>query len=121
MRAIASFDLKIARRITGFLVLGALGSMFLEFPLAGVLNYAAGLLYPLLIGWVGLGAVLAGGRYPRTARAYVFGNLGVLASTIIALAVPGVAAPLYLTLVLVGLVAGIAVGAPRRASSPPPP
>ncbi len=74
-----------------------------------------------MLSWVGLGAVLAIGRYPRTARANIRGNLGVLAATMIVLAVPRVTAPLYLTLVLIGLVAGIALGARQPASSAPQP
>lgn len=65
-------------------------------------------------------------------RVYLFGNLGVLATTLIVFVTvwilfavsgvqpnPTVAAPLYLALVLVGLVVGTVVGA-RRLETPAP-
>ena len=62
---------------------------------------------------------------------YLFGNLGMLAATLgawfavwIRLVIsgeepnPAVAAPLYLALVLAGLVVGLVVGARRRMAQP---
>lgn len=129
MRTSALIDLKTPVRLAGYLLLGGLGSIALAIPLFGVLNYAASLLIPLLLAWFLYGGILAVTRPPRMARVYVFGNLGVLVATLIAyvaslirLAVSApqpdtaVTAPLYLALVVAGLVIGTAVGARRRTS-----
>jgi uncharacterized membrane protein len=127
MRASAAFDLKTLARLAGYLLVGGLGALALLLPLAGVLSYLATPFYPLLLGWFLYGGVLAVTRHSRMARVYVFANCGVLLATLIAsvaslvrLAVSppqpdtAVTAPLYLALVLAGLVTGTAVGYRRR-------
>jgi hypothetical protein len=129
MRTSASVDLKTPARLAGYLLLGGLGSVALLIPLAGVLSYLAVPLYPVLLAWFLYGGPLALTRHPRMARVYIFANAGVLVATLIAsvatlirLAVSApqpdtaVTAPLYLALVLAGLVIGTAVGARRRRS-----
>jgi hypothetical protein len=128
MRPSASFDLKTLARLAGYLILGAFGSIGLLVPLAGVLAYLSAPFYPLLLGWFLYGGVLAVTRHPRMARAYVLANFGVLLATLVvfvaswirlAVATPqpdtAVTAPLYLALVLAGLLIGTAVGCRRRA------
>lgn len=132
MRTIASFDLKTPARLAGYVLLGGLGSVALLIPLAGVLAYLATPFYPVLLGWFLYGGVLAVTRHPRMSRVYLFGNLGVLAATLMTYIASGimfavlstqpstaVTAPLYLALVLAGLVAGMAVGARRRTTQAP--
>lgn len=127
MQATVSFDLKTLARLAGYLLLGGIGSIALLIPLAGVLAYGATPFYPLLLGWFLYGGVLAVIRHPRLARLYLLANFGVLLATLIAyvatlirLAVSApqpdtaVAAPLYLALVVTGLVTGTAVGGRRR-------
>lgn len=117
---------KRVARGAGFILLGGLGSLALTFPLFGALGYIAGLLLPLLLAWFAGGVVFAVMAHGRLARAYLFGNLGLLAATLsvfvvvwIRLAIsgeqpnPAVAAPLYLALVVAGLVLGVLVGAAR--------
>jgi uncharacterized membrane protein len=126
----AAIDLKTLARLAGYLLLGGLGALALLTPLAGVLAYLATPFYPLLLGWFLYGGVLAVTRHSRMARVYVFANFGVLLATLIAsvaslvrLAVSStqpdtrVTAPLYLALVLAGLVIGTAVGY-RRHTAP---
>jgi hypothetical protein len=121
------FGPKTLARSAGYLTVGGLGALALTIPLFGVLSYLASPLLPLLLAWFAVGAVLPFVRPGRTARMYLFGNLGVLAATVsvflgasIRLAVahaepdPTVAAPLYLGLVLAGLVLGIVLGARWR-------
>lgn len=126
MRTVASFEGKRLARGAGFLLLGGLGSLALVFPLFGALGYFAGPLLPLPLAWFAGSVVVALTAPGRGARAYLFGNLGMLAATfsvfvvaLIRLATSGeqpnpeVAAPLYLALVLAGLVLGVVVGAGR--------
>ena len=125
MRAIASFDLRALPRAAGYLVLGGLGVLALTIPLFGFLTYFAGLLTPLLLAWFLYGPVVALLRPTHRARMYLFGNLGVLAATILVLigewivvATVGqpnteVTAPVYLAVVLAGLVGGLVAGARR--------
>jgi len=126
MRTVASFDVKRLARGAGFVVLGGLGSLALTFPLFGALGYLAGPLLPLLLAWFAGGFAFAVTAPGRLARAYWFGNLGMLAASFsvfvvawIRLAVsgeqpnPALAAPLYLALVLAGLLLGVVVGAGR--------
>jgi uncharacterized membrane protein len=127
MRASASFDLKTLARLAGFLLLGGLGSVALLTPLAGVLAYLAIPFYPLLLAWFLYGVVLAVNGHPRMARVYVLSNSGVLLATLIAFVATfvrlalsarqpdtAVTAPLYLALVLAGLLIGTAVALRRR-------
>jgi hypothetical protein len=113
-------------RGAGFVLVGGLGSLALLFPLFGALAYFAALLLPLLIVWFAGSLVFAVRAPGRLARAYLFGNLGMLAASfsvfvvaLIRLAIsgeqpnPAVAAPLYLALVVAGLVLGVVVGARR--------
>jgi hypothetical protein len=113
-------------RAAGFVVLGGLGSLALLFPLFGALAYFAALLLPLPLAWFVGGVVFALSPPGRMARAYVFGNLGMLAATFSVFVVvwtrlvisgdqpnPAVAAPLYLAIVVAGLVLGVLVGAGR--------
>jgi hypothetical protein len=123
MRTVASFERKRLARGAGFVLLGGLGSLALTFPLFGALAYVAGLFLPVLLAWFVGGIVLAVTPSGRLARAYVFGNLGMLAATISVLLVvwlrlviageepsPATAAPLYLALVVAGLLLGVLVG-----------
>lgn len=113
-------------RGAGFLLLGGLGSLALLFPLFGALAYFAALLLPLLLVWFVGSLVFAVTAPGRLARAYVFGNLGMLAASFSVFVVvwirlvisgeqpnPSVAAPLYLALVVAGLLLGVLVGAGR--------
>jgi hypothetical protein len=113
-------------RGAGFLLLGGLGSLALLFPLFGALAYFAALLLPLLLIWFAGSLVFAVTAPGRLARAYVFGNLGMLAASFSVFVVvwirlvisgeqpnPSVAAPLYLALVVAGLLLGVLVGAGR--------
>jgi len=113
-------------RGAGFVLLGGLGSLALAFPLFGALGYLAALLLPLLLVWFAGSVAFAVTAPGRLARAYVFGNLGMLAASVSVFAVvwirlvtlgeqpnPAVAAPLYLALVLAGLLLGVLVGAGR--------
>jgi len=131
MRTVERFDLKTPARFAGYLLVGGLGTIALTLPLFGFLGYWAGLLLPLLLAWFVAGAVLALTRPGRAAQKYLFGNLGMLAATLgawfavwIRLVIsgeepnPAVAAPLYLALVLAGLVVGLVVGARRRMAQP---
>jgi hypothetical protein len=106
-------------RGAGFVLLGGLGSLALLFPLFGAL-------VPLLLVWFAGSLVFAVTAPGRLARAYLFGNVGMLAASFsvfvvagIRLAIsgeqpnPAVAAPLYLALVAAGLVLGVVVGARR--------
>jgi hypothetical protein len=126
MRTVTSFERKRLARGAGFVALGGLGSLALTFPLFGALGYMGSLFLPLPLAWFAgslVFAVLASGRL---ARAYLFGNLGMLAATTSVFVVvwirlvisgqqpnPTVAAPLYLALVVAGLVLGALVGAGR--------
>ena len=115
MRTVTSFEWKRLARGAGFVALGSLGSLALTFPLFGALAYVGALFLPLLLAWFVGGIVLA--------RAYVFGNLGMLAATFSVLLVvwlrlviageepnPAIAAPLDLALVVAGLLLGVVVG-----------
>src|SRR5207253_3529092 len=93
---------------------------------AGAVAYLVIVIYPLLAVWLAFGlfvAVSAGTG--RAARAYVYGNLGVLAATVIVFIVgivvttasyprpsdpPRAAAFLYPTLAVIGLALGFARG-----------
>jgi hypothetical protein len=127
MRTVEPFGLKTLARSGGYLVVGGLGALALTIPLFGVLAYLASPLLPLLLAWFVGGAVLPIVRPGRAAHIYLFGNLGVLAATVsvfvgawIRFAIsdaepdPTVAAPLYLGLVLAGLVLGMVMGARWR-------
>jgi hypothetical protein len=127
MRPRALFDLKILARLAGYVLLGGLGSIALLIPLAGVLGYLSAPTYPFLLGWFLYGGVLGVTRHPRMARVYVFANVGVLFATLITSVAPlirlaisapqpdtAVTAPLYLGLVLAGLLIGTVVGFRRR-------
>jgi hypothetical protein len=113
-------------RGAGFVLLGGLGSLALLFPLFGALAYFAVPLLALLLVWFAGSLVFAVTAPGRLARAYLFGNVGMLAASFsvfvvagIRLAIsgeqpnPAVAAPLYLALVAAGLVLGVVVGARR--------
>ncbi len=126
MRTVASLKGKRLARGAGFLLLGGFGSLALAFPLFGTLGYLAAPLLPLLLAWFVGSLVLAATAPGRLARAYVFGNLGMLAATFSVFVVvwirlvisgeqpnPAVAAPIYLALVVAGLVLGVVVGAGR--------
>lgn len=127
MQTSPALDLKTAARLVGYLLLGGLGSVAMLIPLAGVLGYLAGFLYPVLLGWFLYGGTLAVTGHPRMARIYLFSNGGILVATALAsiatlirlaVAAPqpdtAVTAPLYLALVLAGLAIGTALGARRR-------
>jgi hypothetical protein len=127
MRAGEPYGLKTLARSGGYLLVGGLGALALTIPLFGVLNYLATPLLPLLLAWFVAGAVLPIVRPGRATRVYLFGNLGVLAASLsvfvgawIRFAIsraepdPTVAAPLYLGLVLTGLVLGLVAGARWR-------
>lgn len=123
MRTVTSFEWKRLARGAGFVALGSLGSLALTFPLFGALAYVGALFLPLLLAWFVGGIVLAVTSPGRLARAYVFGNLGMLAATFSVLLVvwlrlviageepnPAIAAPLDLALVVAGLLLGVVVG-----------
>lgn len=126
MRTVASFNLKTPARAAGYLLLGGLGTIAVAIPLFGFLSYGASLLSPLLLAWFLYAAILAMTRPTRMGRVYVFGNLGVLAATLIVLVAmwiilvtvgqpnTTVSAPAYLAVVLIGLVAGVVMGTRRR-------
>jgi hypothetical protein len=126
MRTVASFEVRRLARGAGFVLVGGLGSLALTFPLFGALAYIGSLFLPLLLAWFAGGVVFAVTGPGRLARAYLFGNFGMLAATFsvfvvawIRLAIsgeqpnPAVAAALYLALVLAGLGLGAVVGAGR--------
>jgi hypothetical protein len=123
MRKVAPFEGKRLARGAGLVLLGGLGSLALTFPLFGALAYVGGLFLPLVLAWSVGGIVLAVTPPGRLARAYAFGNLGMLAATISVLLVvwlrlviageepnPAIAAPLFLALVVAGLLLGVVVG-----------
>lgn len=131
MRTVASFDLRRLARGAGFVLLGGLGSLALTFPLFGALGYFGSLFLALLLAWFTGSVVFALTAPGRLSRAYLFGNLGMLAASfsvyivvLIRLAIsgeqpnPAVAAPLYLALVVAGLVLGVVVGAGRPQAKP---
>ena len=131
MRTVASFDLKRLAHGAGFVLLGGLGSLALTVALFGALAYLGSLFLPLLLAWFAGGLVFAVTGPGRLARAYLFGNLGMLVASfsvyivvLIRLAIsgeqpnPAVAAPLYLALVVAGLVLGVVVGAGRPQAQP---
>jgi hypothetical protein len=104
--------------------LGFVGLIALTIPLFGFLNYAAALVFPFVvlaeIGF-GVAAVVAGGRWRR---AYVLGNLGLVAGNVAIMVLwlvilfvqPGqqpdtdVWRPVYFGVVLMGLAGGITSG-----------
>ena len=113
-------------RIGLYMLLGALSAIGLLIAFAGAVAYLLIVIYPLLAIWLAFGlfvAVSAGTG--RAARAYVYGNLGVLAATVIVFIVgivvttasyprpsdpPRAAAFLYPTLAVIGLALGFARG-----------
>ncbi len=71
-------------RIGLYMLLGALSAIGLLIAFAGAVAYLVIVIYPLLAIWLAFGlfvAVSAGTG--RAARAYVYGNLGVLAATVV--------------------------------------
>jgi uncharacterized membrane protein len=123
MQTVAVFDLKTLARAAGYLLLGGLCSIAIALPLFSVLNYWAGLVSPLLLAWFVASVAFAFTCSAPMARAYVFGNSGVLAATAIVFVAgwimlvasharpdPALAAPLYLIVILAGLVGGASLG-----------
>jgi len=130
MRGSASIMWRRAFRIAIYAVVGWLGLNALAIPLFGYLNFGAALIFPLVFVLTVIGAVRAVTAGGRWAWAYVLGNIGVLAATCVVF-VAGlvelsahwqvdteVTRPLYLALVLVGLVVGVVVGARMRRPAP---
>ena len=126
MRVSASFQLRTPIRVAGYLLVGWLGAMAVLWPAAGVFSYLAGLLTPFLFAWVLYGAILAVRPQPRMVRLYLFANLGILIATLLSFAAilillftvgqpnTAVSAPIYLAVVLAGLLVGLAIGLRRR-------
>ena len=113
-------------RIGLYMLLGALSAVGLLIAFAGAVAYLVILIYPLLAIWLAFGLIVAvSPNARRMARAYVYGNLGVLAATVVVFVVgivvitasyprpadpPRAAAFLYPTLAVIGLGLGFALG-----------
>lgn len=122
MRWSGSVILRRAFRLGLYAALGWLGFNYLVIALAGYLNYAAALIFPLVVVFEVVGAVLALTARGRWEWAYLLGNIGVLVATGVVFAASFVAVsanwqaatevtrPLYLALVLLGLVVGVVAG-----------
>jgi hypothetical protein len=131
MRTVASFDVKRLARGASFVLLGGLGALALTVAVFGALAYLGSLFLPLVLAWFAGGLVFAVTGPGRLARVYLFGNLGILSASfsvyvvvLIRLVISGdqpnptIAAPLYLSLVVAGLLLGVAVGAGRPQAQP---
>ena len=113
-------------RIGLYMLLGALSAIGLLIAFAGAVAYLVIVIYPLLAIWLAFGLMVAvSAGTGRAARAYVYGNLGVLAATVVVFIVgivittasyprpsdpPRAAAFLYPTLAVIGLALGFARG-----------
>jgi len=122
--------LRRALRLGLYAALGWVGFYLLVIPLAGYLSYLAAFMFPLVVVLEVVGFARAVTSRGRWAWVYLLGNTGMLVATgvvfvegLVELSVhqqpdTRVTAPLYLALVVLGLVVGVVAGARMRRPAP---